>query len=107
MGEPTCSGKSYEFTVDNGTVFHNTYAADGTRLHDESVAGPTAGTTEDVDLLAAEVAPGIFLVGWVEASGTTVTHAMNLHTNTVRAHWTYQTGDGRVSEIHSGRLTEL
>lgn len=66
-----------------------------------------AGAVEDVDLQAAEVTPGVFLVGWTEKSGMTVTHAMNLNTNTVHAFWTYDTADGRVGELHTGALEEI
>ncbi|MFV0131570.1 phenolic acid decarboxylase [Streptomyces sp. HMX112] len=107
MSTPTYVGKTFRFTVDNGTVFHNTYAPDGTRLHYETVAGPGTGTAEDVDLHAAEVSPGVFLVGWTEQSGMTVTHAMNLGTGTVHAFWTYETPDGRVAELHTGTLEEI
>lgn len=34
----------------------------------------------------------------------TVTHAMNLNTNTVHAFWTYQADGGRVAEPHTGTL---
>lgn len=81
MADPTYRGRSFELSMDNGVVFHNTYAPSGTALHYETVAGPTAGASEDVDLHTAEVGPGVFLVGWVEASGMTVTHAMNLTTD--------------------------
>jgi hypothetical protein len=67
----TYAGKTFRFSVDNGVVFHNTYATDGTKLHYETVAGPTKGADEDVDLHAAEVSPGVFIVGWVEQSGIT------------------------------------
>ncbi|MFD5407831.1 phenolic acid decarboxylase [Streptomyces griseorubiginosus] len=107
MSTLTYAGKKFRFTVDNGTVFHNTYAPDGTELRYETVAGPGTGTVEDVDLHAAEVATGVFLVGWTEKSGMSVTHAMNMNTNTVHAFWTYETPDGRVGELHTGTLEEL
>ena len=103
----TYAGRTFRFSVDNGVVFHNTYAPDGTKLHYETVAGPTKGAVEDVDLHAAEVSPGLFIVGWVEQSGMTVTHAMNLNTNTVHAFWTYETPDGRVGELHTGTLEAI
>ncbi|AGP59330.1 hypothetical protein M271_39745 [Streptomyces rapamycinicus NRRL 5491] len=34
----------------------------------------------------------------------TITHLMNLNTWTVHAVWTYETGDGRVAELHTGTL---
>ncbi|MEU1184333.1 MoaF N-terminal domain-containing protein [Streptomyces sp. NPDC005820] len=107
MSELTYAGKKYRFSVDNGVVFHNTYAADGTGLHWEAVAGAMEGSSEDVRLRTAEVTPGVFLIGWTEKSGMTVTHAMNLNTHTVHAFWTYETPDGRVAELHTGTLEEM
>ncbi|MDX2524592.1 MoaF-related domain-containing protein [Streptomyces europaeiscabiei] len=104
MSEPTYAGKTFVFRVDNGVVFRNTYAADGTTLHYEAVEGPTKGSEETVTLHTAEVAPGLFMVGWVEKSGMTVTHLLNLDALTVHAFWTYETGDGRVAELHTGTL---
>ncbi|MEV7884771.1 MoaF-related domain-containing protein [Streptomyces sp. NPDC002817] len=107
MSDLTYAGRTFRFGVDNGVVFHNTYAPDGTRLHYETVAGPDKGVAEDVELHAAEVGPGIFILGWLEASGMTITHAMNLNTGTVHAFWTYETPDGRVGELHTGTLEEI
>nr|WP_159029119.1 hypothetical protein [Streptomyces viridochromogenes] len=44
------------------------------------------------------------MLGWVEASGMTVTHLMNLNTRTIHAFWTYETDNGRVAELHTGTL---
>ncbi len=44
------------------------------------------------------------MVGWVEESGMTVTHLLNLDALTVHAFWTYEAGDGRVAELHTGTL---
>jgi phenolic acid decarboxylase len=101
----TYAGKTLRFTVDNGVVFHNTYAPDGTSLHYETVAGPAAG--EDVTLHAAEVAPGIFIVGWTERSGMTITHVMNLNRDTVHAFWTYPTDNGPVGDLHTGVIEDI
>ncbi|WP_326574271.1 hypothetical protein OG889_04300 [Streptomyces sp. NBC_00481] len=104
MSEFTYAGKSFIFHVDNGVVFRNTYAADGTTLHYATLEGPAKGAEETVTLHTAEVAPGLFMLGWVEKSGMTITHLMNLNTRTVHAFWTYETGDGRVAELHAGIL---
>jgi hypothetical protein len=66
--DPTYAGKTYTFSVDNGVVFHNAYSPDGAMLHYETVAGPTSAASEDVAPHAAEVAPGVLLLGWVEKS---------------------------------------
>ncbi|MFF3942642.1 MoaF-related domain-containing protein [Streptomyces phaeofaciens] len=107
MSNLTYAGKSYRFSVDNGVVFHNTYGPDGTTLRYETVAGPDAGASENVTLHAAQAAPGVFLLGWVEESGMTVTHAMNLNTLTVHAFWTYDTPEGRTGELHVGTLEAM
>ncbi|MEU8915602.1 MoaF-related domain-containing protein [Streptomyces nigrescens] len=104
MSELTYAGKTFIFRVDNGVVFRNTYAADGTTLRYETVGGPAKGAEETVTVHTAEVAPGLFMLGWVEASGMTITHLMNLNTQAVHAFWTYETGDGRVAELHTGAL---
>lgn len=101
MSTLTYAGHTFLLHVDNGVIFRNSYSADGTQLHYETLAGPSTGAAEDVAVHAAEVSPGIFLVGWVESSGMTVTHAMNLKTNTVQAFWTYQAGSDRIGELHT------
>ncbi|GAA3781792.1 hypothetical protein ACFS5L_14825 [Streptomyces phyllanthi] len=104
MSDLTYDGKTFVFRVDNGVVFRNTYTADGTSLRYETLQGPAKGAAETVTLHTAEVAPGLFMLSWVEASGMTITHLMNLNTRTVHAFWTYETGDGRVAELHTGTL---
>ncbi|MGP3945908.1 MoaF-related domain-containing protein [Streptomyces sp. 6N106] len=104
MSGLTYAGKTFVFRVDNGVTFRNTCTADGTSLRYETLQGPAKGTEETVTLHTAEVAPDLFTLGWVEASGMTITHLMNLNTWTVHAVWTYETGDGRVAELHTGTL---
>ena len=104
MSTRTYAGHTFVLRVDNGTVFRNTYTSDGTGLHYETLEGPGKGSQETVVLHPAEVSPGIFILGWVEQSGMTVTHVMNLNTHTVHAFWTYDTGRGRAAELHTGTL---
>jgi phenolic acid decarboxylase len=102
------AGYTYLFHVDNGTTFRNSYAADGSSLHYETVAGAGAGSAETVHLHVAELAPGLYFVSWVEASGMAVSHAMNLTTNTVYAFWSWQGEDGhRQGELHTGKLEQV
>ncbi|MET7704223.1 MULTISPECIES: MoaF-related domain-containing protein [unclassified Streptomyces] len=104
MSTPAYAGRTFVLRVDNGVVFRNTYAADGTVLHYETLEGPAKGAKETVTLHTAEVAPGLFMLGWVEESGMTVTHVMNLNARTVHALWTYEGGTGRVAELHTATL---
>ncbi|MFI6731392.1 MoaF-related domain-containing protein [Nonomuraea sp. NPDC050451] len=105
MSALTYAGQTFIFRVDNGVVFRNTYTADGTGLHYETIEGPAKGAQETVELHAAEVVPGIFILGWVERSGMTISHVMNLNTHTVHAFWTYDPGQGRTGELHTGTLS--
>ena len=105
---PAFAGRTYLFEFDNGTVFRNSYAADGSTLHWETLEGAGKGSAETVDLHVAEIASGVYFVGWVEATGITVTHLLDLNQGTVRAFWTYadanaKTG-GRSAELHAATL---
>lgn len=104
MSALTYAGRTFILTIDNGTVFRNTYAADGATLHYETLEGPGQGAQETVTLHVAEVGSGMFLIGWVEKSGMTVTHLMNLTTATVHAFWTYENAGSRLGELHTGTL---
>ncbi|MFC9131544.1 hypothetical protein ACFT4A_32560 [Streptomyces sp. NPDC057099] len=42
-------------------------------MHYETLEGPGKGAEETVTLHTAEVAPGLFMLGWVETSGMTIT----------------------------------
>ena len=105
MSTESYAGHTYIFRVDNGVVFRNTYSEDGSRLHFESLEGPYGSAK--VELNAAEVAPGLFFVSWVEDSGMTVSHAMNLNSKTVHCFWTWQDEGGRQGELHTGTLEEV
>ena len=105
---PAFAGHTYVFEFDNGTVFRNSCAADGRTLRWETLEGPGKGGAETVDLHVAEIASGAYFVGWVESTGITVTHLLDLNQGTVRAFWTYadanaKTG-GRSAQLHTASL---
>ncbi|MFI7004440.1 MoaF-related domain-containing protein [Nocardia sp. NPDC050175] len=104
MSGLTYAGRTLIFRVDNGVVFRISYSADGATLHYETLEGPAKGAQETVALHAAELGPGNFMLGWVEKSGMSITHVMNLTARTVHAFWTYQDGGSRVAELHTGTL---
>lgn len=85
-------------------MFRNTYSADGTSLHYDTVEGYGAGTSEDVTLHTAVLDGRSYLVNWVEANGTTVTHLMDLDAESVRAFWTFEGPEGRVGELHEASI---
>lgn len=107
MTTPEFAGNTYLVRFDNGTVFRNSYSVDGTALHYDTVEGYGAGTSEDVTLHTAALEGRSYLVNWVEANGTTVTHLMNLSAGHVHAFWTFDGPDGRAGELHTATLDSV
>jgi arabinogalactan endo-1,4-beta-galactosidase len=104
------AGHTYRITVDNGSVFQNTYSADGTRLHAEILAGQGQGTTIDVALNVATVSAAnkVYFVSWVEPDTTTVSHVMHLHAGTVQIFFTHTNASGaRIGELHNATLRQI
>lgn len=104
---PEFAGHTYIFTVDNGNVFRNSYSADGLFLHWKTVAGPNTGLQETDELHVRKVGRKVYFVSWVEKSGVSVSHVMDLHKMTVQAFWSYDQNKRRVGELHSGKLIDL
>ncbi|MFH8889466.1 MoaF-related domain-containing protein [Streptomyces sp. NPDC017949] len=99
------AGHTYVLTLDNGVVLRNTYSADGSTLDWTALAGPMAGRSGQERLSVRAVGEGLYFVNWVEASGMTVSHVMDLGRGTVSVYWTYGTPDGgRVGELHTATL---
>lgn len=105
---PAFAGHAYRLEVDNGVVFRNSYSADGTTLHWEALEGPMKGHDGDEKLSVREIRDGVYHINWVEASGMTVSHVMDLTSKTVSVYWTYvgENGD-RVGELHTASLTRI
>ncbi|MEV7180600.1 hypothetical protein [Kitasatospora sp. NPDC093679] len=103
---PPFAGKTYLITVDNGNVYKNTYSADGTSLHSETVAGTGVGETFDAALATAQVGWGLYFTNWVEPNGVTVSHVMNFNNNTVKVYFTFATAAGtRLGQLHSATMS--
>jgi len=107
MSDFAFAGKTLEVRVDNGIVFHNTYGPEGNKLHYEEIDGTAEGASEDVELDVAEVAEGIYLLGWNEVSGTVVTHVMDFNTKRLAAFWSFDAGGARVGEVHYATFEEV
>ncbi|MFJ5646155.1 MoaF-related domain-containing protein [Streptomyces sp. NPDC093223] len=107
---PAFAGRTYQVRFDNGTVVRNSYAPDGATMSYQVVQGPNEGLTESVDLHVAQIGADLYYVNWIEASGTTVGHVMDLGNDTVRAFWTYPDDGaataGRTGELHTARLSD-
>ncbi|MGW1074389.1 MoaF-related domain-containing protein [Streptomyces sp. NPDC002537] len=105
---PAFAGHTYVLTLDNGAVLRNSYSADGKTLDWTALAGPMAGKSGQENLTVREVGTGLYFVNWVEASGMTVSHVMDLRNKTVSIYWTYGTADGgRAGELHTATLERV
>ncbi|MFJ3878926.1 MoaF-related domain-containing protein [Streptomyces sp. NPDC090077] len=105
---PAFAGHTYVLTLDNGAVLRNSYSADGTTLDWTALEGPMAGRSGQEKLSVRAVGEGLYFVNWVEASGMTVSHVMDLGHGTVSVYWTYGTPDGgRAGELHTATLQRV
>lgn len=99
------AGHTYRLTLDNGTVLRNTYSEDGKTLNWVGLAGPLKGKSGEEDLQVRKVRQGVYFVSWVEDSGVTVSHVMDLPRRSVDIFWTFGTEDGgRLGELHTATL---
>ncbi|RLU94722.1 hypothetical protein CTZ27_18610 [Streptomyces griseocarneus] len=105
---PAFAGHTYVLTLDNGAVLRNSYSADGKTLNWTALAGPMQGRSGQENLTVRAVGEGLYFVNWVEASGMTVSHVMDLRNKTVSVYWTYGTPDGgRTGELHTATLERV
>ncbi|GAA5005086.1 MoaF-related domain-containing protein [Kitasatospora paranensis] len=105
---PPFAGKTYLITVDNGNVYRNTYSADGTTLHSETVQGSGVGESFDATLATAQVGWNLYFTSWVEPNGVTVSHVLNFTTNTVKVYFTFATATGgRAGQLHNATLARV
>ncbi|WP_431679615.1 MoaF-related domain-containing protein [Kitasatospora sp. KL5] len=105
---PPFAGKTFLITVDNGNVYKNTYSADGTQLHSETVQGNGVGEVFDATLATSQVGWNLYFTNWVEPNGVTVSHVMNFNNKTVQVYFTFQTATGtRLGQLHSATMTRV
>ncbi|MDA1361764.1 hypothetical protein O1R50_19200 [Glycomyces luteolus] len=107
MSDFEFAGKGFDIRLDNGVLFHNTYAVEGNRMVYEQIDGVVEGASEEVELFVAEVAPRMYLVGWNEVSGAAVAHVMDFRTKKITAFRSMDANGGRIGEVHSGTFEEV
>jgi phenolic acid decarboxylase len=101
----TLIGRRLLLTYDNHLEITGLYR-DGA-MDWEGMTGPAKGMTGTEKTHAREVAPGVFFVSWLEASGTTVSQILDLNAMKVCGFVTWASGAERQSMFAEGRLTEL
>jgi hypothetical protein len=99
------AGRTFLITVDDGTVYRNTYSADGTTFTSLTVAGDGVGESFTTTLQTAEVGWNQYFVSWVEPGGITVSQVINFTTGTVKIFFTFADSTGaREGQLHTGTI---
>lgn len=98
----TLTGKRLRFKYRSGLEVAGIYEAGSVAW--EAFTGPAQGSKGTERTHAAEIAPGIHFVSWVEASGTTVSQVIDLNALAVWCFVTYDTGSGREAMLDSGSV---
>jgi len=98
-------GKKLLFEYESGLEVIGHYQ-EPSQVSWEALSGPAKGSRGTESVAMAEVAPNIFFVNWVEASGTTVSQILDLYKMSATAFVTFETPEGRQSMFDKGRLTE-
>ena len=105
---PLFAGHTYLITVDDGTVYRNTYAADGTSFTSLTVAGDGAGESFTTTLQSAQTGLLQYFVSWVEPGGITVSQVINFASDTVKIFFTFEDATGaREGQLHSATISRV
>ncbi|MEM8860746.1 MAG: phenolic acid decarboxylase [Chloroflexota bacterium] len=81
-------GKTIEYQYENG----DSYQVELTEAKATwtALTGSAAGATGDEDYDCVEVAPNIFMIGWLESSGEVVTLVVNLDEMAIHCNYVYE-----------------
>jgi hypothetical protein len=107
---PAFAGHTYVITVDNGTVFRNTFSADGTKLHGVTTAGFGAGNVVDVSINVGLISRDrqTYFISWVEPDTTTVSQVFDICDRTVQIFFTFTDATGvRSGQLHNATLQQI
>ncbi len=100
-------GKKILVRYENGQEVSADYKSDK-EMTWESVNGPAIGTQGTETISAAEVAPDVFFINWVEKEGgITISNVVDFANLRVTAFITFDAPQGRQSLFHRGTFSEL
>ena len=103
MASPGLWGQSLRLEYESGLRVLGHYRS-ASRLDWEALSPPETGKTGTEQIHAAEVAPGVYFVSWLEAGGVTVSQVLDLPRGLVRSFVTYPTPQGRQCAFDAGRI---
>lgn len=91
-----------KISLDNGNIEFEIYYEDGTLIW---TSLPNRDRSEKENLIFEKLNDSLYNISWVESTGITVTHIINLDENKVWAIWSWDdafTYGGRKMELHMG-----
>ena len=99
-------GRRLHFAYDSGIEIDAHYVSDS-ELRWKAAAGPAAGQSGTEEIMAAEVAPEIFFISWIEESGMTLSQVLDLKEMRVMSYITMDmNGPRRTGMLQTGTITE-
>lgn len=97
-------GKTLLYRYESGVEIVGRFESEGV-LAWEALSGPAAGQSGVEQIFAAEVAPGIHHVAWLEQnSGTSISQVLDLNANAVTAFISWSVPEGRQAHFGRGAL---
>lgn len=103
----TFVGKRVSLRYESGLEVVAEYKS-STEMAWEALTGPSKGTKGNETIFAAEVAPNVFFISWLEKDkGTSVSNVIDLKNLRVTGFVTFDTPQGRQSFFDKGTITEL
>jgi phenolic acid decarboxylase len=97
-------GKTVRIKYASGLEVEATYET-VSRLHWKCLAGPAAGESGTETTQCRTVREGLYIINWIEKSGTTVTNLLDFFENRVTAYVTFQVGAARQGMLDSGHFS--
>jgi phenolic acid decarboxylase len=100
------AGRRLRLVYDSGIEIEGHYVSDSELIW-KAIAGPPAGQSGTEQIQAAEVAPDVFFISWVEEGGLTLSQVLNLKDMKVISFVTMDMGGRRSGMLQSGTVTEV
>lgn len=94
-------GKTIEYQYENGDSYRVELTAEKATW--TALSGSAAGATGDEDFDCVEVAPNVFMIGWLESSGEVVTLVVNVDQMTIHCNYVY----GQTRHFWQGKVISI
>ncbi|MFC1436265.1 hypothetical protein ACEZDB_37090 [Streptacidiphilus sp. N1-3] len=105
---PLFAGHAYLLTVDDGSVYRNTFSADGRSVTGLTVVGSNVGRTFTAPADAVRTGSKQFFISWIEPGGVTVSQVVDFDRHTVEFYVSSDDSTGAlVGGLHHAKLSQV